>query len=305
MPAGAERIAARAAAVSLAATAVVVAFKLLAAGLSGSVSVTAEALQSTLDVAMSALALVTIRVAAKPPDREHPYGHGKAELLLSAFQMIVVILTAVGIAWFAVLRLMNPRPLTPDWGIAAMGYAALSNLVVIGYLQRVGKRTNSAALLGEAEHLRGDLLASLGVLLGLLAYSVTRLPWIDPAVAIAFTLLAITFAARQLVRTVHPLMDGALPEEELHRLEEVLRAHPQVRGFHNVRTRDSGRLRTVLLHVMLDDALSFVHAHEIAEQIEDELQNALAGAMVTVHYEPYLAELAHRAEAHAEQSARP
>ncbi|MBS1724498.1 MAG: cation transporter [Armatimonadetes bacterium] len=292
------QLAQRAATVSLVSTTVVVAFKLVAAAVSGSIAVLAEGLQSTLDVAMSMAALWAIRVAAKPPDRDHPYGHGKAEVLLSAFQMVLVVLTAGVIAWQAALRLHDPQPIRPDFGVAAMGYSVVANSLVVLYLRRAARSTGSAALAGESAHLVGDTFASLGVLVGLLTYIATGWRVIDPLVAILFTGLGALFALRQLRSLLHPLMDGSLPPDELSKISAVLDAHPESRGYHNVRTRDTGLLRIVSLHVMLDDHLSFVAAHDIAEQIEKELSSALGGALVTLHYEPFEAELEHRRREH-------
>lgn len=296
----ASLVAQRAATVSLVTTVVVVTVKLAAAAVSGSIAVLAEGLQSTLDVALSAAALWAVRVSAKPPDEDHPYGHGKAELLLSAGQMVLVVLTAGVIAWQAALRIHDPKPIQPDWGLAAMAFAVVANGSVVAYLRGKARETGSAALAGEAEHLRGDILASLGVLLGLAAVKATGWAVLDPIVALVFTALGAGFAIRQLRRVLHPLMDGALPAEELAKITAVLDAHPEARGSHNVRTRNAGPMRIVTLHVLLDDDLTFVRAHDIAEQIEDELSRALGGALVTVHYEPYEAETAHRAEAHGE-----
>lgn len=287
-------IAQRAAKVSVVSTTVVVLFKLIGAGLSGSIAVLAEALQSTLDVAMSLAALWTIRLADKPADDDHPYGHGKAELILSAFQMVTVVLTAAVIAWQAALRLHDPRPITVSWGLAAMLYSLVANMVLIVYLKRQAQKCDSAALDSEAEHQRGDVFASLGVLCGLLAYNATGIPQIDPLVAMLFTIIGAVFALLQLRKVVHQLMDGALPPEDLATIERILVEHPDSKGYHNVRTRRSGSLRIVSMHVLLDDDLSFVAAHNLAENIESEVSEALGGALVTVHYEPYEAELAHQ-----------
>lgn len=294
------KLAQKAAMVSVVSTTVVVAFKLVGAWMSGSIAVLAEAIQSTLDIALSLAVVGTVKLANKPPDDEHPYGHGKAELLLSAFQMVLVILTAAVIAWQAALNLANPNPIRPGWGLAPMIYAVIANTVVIFHLKRVAKQTNSSALEGEAEHLRGDVLASLGIIVGLLAYMATNWKQLDPFIAIVFTVFGAYFAIRQLRKILHPLMDGALPPEELSRIETVLEEHPESRGYHLVRTRQAGMLRIVSLHVLLDDDLSFVKAHDIAEQIESELSQALGGALVTVHYEPYEAEIAHRKLVHGD-----
>lgn len=289
-----------AAAVSLAATTVVVAVKLIAAVSSGSVSVLAEGLQSTVDVLMSLLALVTIRYAAMPPDEDHPYGHGKAELLAGAFQMILVLGSAAFILFEVGRRWRQTEAIAWDWGAMAMGYAAVSNLAVSTWLKRVARETESPVLHSEVQHLNADTLTSVGVLAGLVVYGITNLRWIDPAVAMLFTLWAIVAAARQLRAVLHPLMDGALPPEERRRLEEVLDAHPEVRGYHALKTRMIGSRRIVELHVMLDDALPFVQAHDIAEQIEKQIGQSLGNATVSIHYEPYEAELAHREREHGE-----
>lgn len=294
------KVAQRAALLSAVSASIVVGFKLWASAVSGSISVLAESIQSSLDVALALVALWTLKLASKPADESHPFGHGKAELLLSAFQMVLVILTSAVIAWQAALHLHDPHPIKADWGVAAMSYSVFANLAMIVYLKKTAAKTHSAALEGEAEHLRGDVFASLGVLAGLVAYVSTGIRQIDPIVAIIFTLLGAYFAIRQLQKVLHPLMDGALPDADLQKMEKVLDTHLETRGYHNVLTRQTGLLRVVTLHVLLDDDLSFVSAHDIAEQIEQELSDALGGALVTVHYEPYLAELDHRRSAHGD-----
>lgn len=291
----------RAAALSVVATSVVVAVKLVAAWLSGSVSVLAEGLQSTVDILMALLALLTVRYAAQPPDEDHPYGHGKAELLAGAFQMILMIGSAIFILVEAYHRWLKPEPITWNWGAAAMAYTLVSNVLVSIWIRRVANETNSAVLASEVQHLKGDTLSSAGVLVGLIIFAFTGRLWVDPLVAALFTVVAMIGAAQQLRSVLHPLMDGALPAAERKKLETVLDTHPEVRGYHNLRTRLSGSARVVELHVMLDDAMSFVAAHETAEHIEDDLRKSLGGnVVVSIHYEPYEAELEHRRREHGE-----
>lgn len=288
----------RAATVSLVATTVVVAVKIAGAVASGSVSVLAEGLQSTVDVLVAFAVLQTVRVAALPPDEEHPYGHGKAELLVSALQMVLILATAGFMLSQAVERLRAPTPVAVDWGLAALGYAVASNLVVGRYVSRTADRTGSAALRSEAVHLRGDTLTSLGIFVGLLAVGVTGWPILDPIVAIAFIAVVMLYALRGVGQLVHPLMDGSLPEAERLRIEEALRAHPHVRGYHRLRTRSVGSRRFVELHVTLDDDLTFIEAHDLAEHVEDALRKALGGAEVAVHYEPHAHEEEHQRREH-------
>lgn len=296
-----DRAVQEAAALGLTVTIVVVAVKLGGAYLSRSVSVLAESLQSLVDVVLSAAAVLTIRWASRPADDDHPYGHGNAEVLLSGLQMLIVIVTSLVIAWQAALRLHQPSEIIPAWGLAAMGFSVLANTFLIWRLNRIAAQHGSAALAGEAEHQRADTLASLGILVGLVAYAITGWKQLDPIVAIVFTLAGAVFAVRQLMTVLHQLMDGALPADEIKSVESALLDHPQVKGFHQLRTRMSGGLRDVSLHVLLDDHLSFVEAHDLAEEVEDHLSKVLGGARVTVHYEPFEAEVEHRREEHGDE----
>ncbi len=279
-------------------TTVVVGIKLYGAYRSGSISVLAEGLQSTVDILMSLLAYAAVSYSAKPPDETHAYGHGKAELLSSAVQMIFVLGSAVFILFQAYLRFVSPQPIAWDWGLATMSVALVINLALMGFVRQRAKQTGSPALHSEALHLRSDMIASVGVLVGVGLVAVTGQNRLDPIAAAVFTMVAMVAAVRQLVSVVHPLMDGALPVEEIAKVEEVLDSHAEVRGYHNVRTRMAGNLRHLELHVMLDDHLSFPVAHEIAEQLEAEISDALGGALVSIHYEPYEAEIAHRMREH-------
>ncbi len=283
---------------SLVATILVVAIKLVAAWLSQSISVLSEGLQSTLDVMMSLLAVFTLRYAMEPADADHPYGHGKAELLTSAFQMLVILGSGVFILIAAFHRYQNPQPIEWNWGAIAMGYTLASNTFVSMRLHRVAKETGSATLASEALHLKGDSLTSLGVLIGMIAVGLTQWLPLDPIMAALFSVIAMISAAKQLRAVMHPLMDGAADPTEVAKLKQVLDTHPEVRGYHNLRVRNLGQHRHVELHVMLDDALSFRLAHDIAEQIEDELRAALGWAYVSIHYEPFEAEMEHRAREH-------
>jgi len=290
-----------AAKLSLCLTSLNVCSKLFGGWMSGSVSVIAEGMQSGVDVLVSYGVLKAIQVSAKPPDEEHPYGHGKAEVLLGAAQMVLILVTALFIVAQAALRLGKPEPIEVSWGFIVMLVSSAINLFLMASLSRAARHHKSAALRSEVLHLRGDLLASLGILVGLLLVWVTKWAILDPIVAILFMLVVVVQAIRQLLKFIHPLMDGALPAEERAKLVEVLKAHPESRGFHAVKTRQVGSERFVELHVLLDDHLTFVQAHDVAEEIEAELGDALGGATVTVHYEPYLAETEHQKLAHSDQ----
>lgn len=287
---------------SLGATLVNVIGKVVAGVLSGSVSVLAEGLQSGVDVLISYGVLKAIRVSAQPPDREHPYGHGKAEVLLAAGQMMVIMLTALIIAVQATQRLIHPQPIHLDFGLIAMLVSVVINSFLIIRLGRAAKEHNSSALASEVHHLRGDLLASAGILLGLIAVRLTGWVILDPIIAIAFMLFVMVSAYRQLRGLLHPLMDGALPASEIAKIETVLHQHPDARGFHALKTRAVGSQRFVDLHLLLDDHLTFLEAHDLTEAIEQEISDCLGGAVVNAHFEPYQAEMAHQAIAHKKEA---
>lgn len=296
-----ENAAKRAAQLSLAVTSANVAVKLVAGVMSGSVSVLAEALQSGVDILTSFGVLKAIQVAEAPPDDDHPYGHGKAEHLVAIGQMLIVLVTSAIIGFQAYKRLNTPTEIHLDLGIAAMVFALVANTLLIRKLTGVANRTGSTAIASEVIHLRSDSQAAIGIIVGLLLVWLTGKLWIDPLVAIACMVLPIVLAVRQMRRLLHPLMDGALPAEEMAAIEETLQRNPDVRGFHNVRARSLGSRRHVELHVLLDDDLPFVAAHDMAEVIESELSAALDGALVSVHYEPYQAEMEHRRAEHGEE----
>ncbi len=292
-----------AALISLASTIVVVVIKLWAAALSHSISVLAEGLQSIMDILMSLVAVGTLRIASRPADDKHPYGHGKAELLSSALQMIVILLSGAYILWQAFSRWNSPQPIEWNYGVAAMAYALVANTAVGIYLSKVARETGSNALVAEALHLRGDSLSSLGVLVGMILVGMTGILRFDSGTAALFTLIAMAQAGVHLGRMVHPLMDGALPAAEIAALEAQLKSHPMVRGYHNLRCRSVGTLRFIELHVLLEDSLSFVEAHDLAEVIEDEIRTSIGGGVVNIHYEPFEAEMMHQEKAHGKSRA--
>lgn len=286
--------------ISLGVTILVVAIKLVGAALSGAVSVLSEALQSTVDVVIAFSVWKTIGYAAAPPDEDHPYGHGKAEVLLSLIQMQLVLLSSGFILYKAYGRLIEPQPLELGPGLVSIAVACALTVTMSLYVRRQSKKLDSEALRSESVHLRGDALSTGGVLVGLMLVWATGWVALDPIVAAAFTVFAMVSALRHIRRVIHPLMDGALPDRDIETIMRVLRDHPSVLGYHDVRTRKVGTERHVDLHLLLADELSFSEAHRITEQVELELQRALGGAWVNAHYEPYQEEIAHRREVHGD-----
>lgn len=285
---------------SLGANVLLVVLKVGAGLASGSISVLAEGVQSLLDIFASALILFTVRAAAAPPDHSHPWGHGKFENLTALLQMTLVLGSIGGIWWAAWGRWQDPSMPRVDIGLAALIVAAGINMWVTVRVARVAKETRSAALQSEVVHLRGDLWAVGGVIVGLLATKLFNEPRLDPFFAMVMTLVTVHSALLLIRDTLRPLLDERLPVREENNIRSVLDADERILGFHKLRTRQAGSQRHADVHVMLSDELTFREAHAITEDIEDDIRAALPNLDVIVHAEPFEEELQHRREVHGE-----
>ncbi len=290
-----------AARLSLTGNVFLVVLKVTAGVLSGSVSVLAEGLQSTVDVAASALILFTVCAAARPPDARHPYGHGKFEPLAALAQALLILGSSVGLLSVAWERWQHPAVPRVDWGIGALLVSAGVNLVVSRRVTTVARETGSPALAAEAAHLRGDLLACAGVVMGLVLVRITGQPRLDPLIAGVMVLFVLREAVRLARVALGPLLDEQLPPEDLHCIRRVLEGHAEVRAYHRLRGRTAGARRLVDVHVLLDDTLPFPVAHDLVEEIEDEVRRTFPDVDITIHAEPYEAEMRHQMQYHRDE----
>jgi cation diffusion facilitator family transporter len=288
----------QAARLSLGANIFLVVIKIGAGLASGSVAVLAEGVQSLLDILASAMILFTVRAAAAPPDSAHPYGHGKFENLTALVQMALVLGSIGGIWLVSWRRFQDPVMPRIDWGVAAIGVSIAVNLWVSSRIFRVARETNSQALRAEGVHLRGDLWSCFGVLLGLLATRIWREPRLDPIFAAVMTVFALVSALHLLRDTLRPLLDESLPGEEELQIRAVLEADARILGFHKLRTRQAGSARLADVHILLDDHLSFREAHDLGEEVEDEIRRVLPNLDVMVHTEPFEQEMEHQRQVH-------
>jgi len=271
----------------------------IAAGLvTGSISVLAEGIQSTVDILASMMIYAGLRAAERPPDKSHPYGHGKFENLASAVQMLLILGSTAFILYQAYRRLLNPRMPDVEWGMAAMALAIVVDLTVSSHLQRVARQTESLALEAEAQHLRSDIYASAGVLLGLVAVRLTGWAPLDPIIAGLLTVVIIVTAIRLMGASLRPLLDQSLPAAEVAKIRRTLDADARILGYHRLRTRRAGTQRHVDVHIMLEDSLILSEAHAIGEEMERALQKTLPNLDAVVHVEPYAEEMFHQATQH-------
>ncbi len=295
--AGDEKI--RAARLSIISNGLLTALKLAVGLFSGSVSVVSEAAHSATDLVASIIAYFSVRVADQPADKEHPYGHGKIESVSGLAEALLIVAAAGWIIYEAVTKLLS-RQHKPsvDLGMVVMLLSVIVNTLVARYLGRVARETDSLALEADAKHLSTDVYTSVGVLLGLAVVRITGWSAADPIMALAVALLII-HAGWSLARSAWaPLVDTQLPEEEIQIVRDILEADANVLGYHKLRTRKSGSHRHVDAHIQLEDEMSLLEAHDVTEKLEDDIRAELPNTEITLHTEPFRAELRHQYEKH-------
>ena len=270
--------------------------KTLAWWLTGSVGLLSDALESFVNLAGALMALWMLTLAAQPPDEKHAYGHSKAEYFASGFEGLLILVAALAIAHTAINRLLNPQALEQvGVGLAISVVASLVNLGVARVLLAAGKQYGSVALKADSAHLMTDVWTSVGVIAGVAAVALTGWLWLDPILALIVA-THILYTAWHLIRdTAAGLMDAALPEEFLGSLESTLLPHRQQGiGFHAIRTRQAGTRAFISLHVLVPGEWTVQRAHELAEQVEEDIRQAIPGAHVTTHLEPLEDPLSHQ-----------
>jgi cation diffusion facilitator family transporter len=284
---------------SLAASGTLLGLKIVVGAVTGSAGILAEAVNSAADLVGSSLALLSVRASDEPPDHSHAYGHGKLENLSGAATAALILVGGVFAIGEAVRHLLHPEPLPGlGWGVAVMGASSVVNFVVSHRLLRVGRETDSSALAADGHHLQTDVVTSLGVLLGLVLVHLTGKLWWDSVAALGVSFLILRVGFGLAGEAMLTLSDAALPPGEEKRLTTILTAHPQVRGFHKLRTRKSGSHRHVDVHVQIADTHTFVEAHRLTEELEDQLRQALPNLHPIIHIEPYEDEARHQRQQH-------
>jgi cation diffusion facilitator family transporter len=278
-----------AAGVSVASNSLLILLKVIAGTVTGSVAILTDAIQSSIDLIASVVALLSVRKADEPADESHRYGHEKIENLGSALEGVLVLVGAVVIAFEAIRRLVRGGEIQlVGIGIAVAGVSAVVNLVVAHRLRRAAKATQSVALEGDAAHLLSDAGTSIGVLVALVLIKATGAQWIDSAVALLVAAVSVIAGGRIVSRSGRVLADEALPDAELEAIrDEVLEFGDRgVVGYHKLRTRRAGARRYVDMHVQFRKGTTLEEAHATAHQLQDAIGRRLGGADVLIHLEP-------------------
>ncbi|MCA9833114.1 MAG: cation transporter [Thermomicrobiales bacterium] len=274
---------------SIAAAIVTITLKLLAWQFTGSVGLLSDALESGVNLVAAIVALIALTVAAREPDEEHAYGHGKAEYFSSGVEGGLIILAAVGIFISAIPRLIHPQPLEQiGIGLAVSVVASIVNALVGWRLLAAAKQTRSIVLKADAEHLFTDVWTSIGVIIGVLLVSLTGWNRLDAVIAIAIG-VNICFTGYRLVNdSIHGLLDTAIPAEDLATVEAVLNHYSSEYGvvMHALRSRESGTRRFVSFHVLVPGKWSVRQGHDLVGRIEHDIREALPETTVFTHLEP-------------------
>ena len=273
---------------SIAAAIATMLLKTVAWRLTGSVGLLSDAVESLVNLAGALMALAMLSIAARPPDEDHAYGHGKAEYFSAGVEGTLIVVAAISIAAAAVERFLHPRPLEQvGLGLAVSVAASLVNLGVALVLLRAAREHRSVTLQANAHHLLTDVWTSAGVLVGVLAVAVTGWHRLDPVVALAVAVNIVWTGSRIVLASVAGLMDASLPARELAVLREILGGYARDGlEYHALRTRQSGARRFVTVHVLVPPEWSVQRGHDALERIEADIRRALPPVTVFTHLEP-------------------
>jgi len=273
---------------SIVAAVVTITLKVGAYLFTGSVGLFSDAAESGVNLVAAVGAFLALRMAARPPDEEHAYGHTKAEYFSSALESVLIIVAAIGIAVTAVGRLLEPQLLeNVGLGLAITLAAAGVNGGVGLLLLHGGRSLRSEALRADGHHLLTDVWTSVGVVTGVFLVWLTEWLILDPLIALLVAGNVVWIGIRLLNDTAHGLLDTALPDEEQEVISGIQSRYEEAgTRFHALRTRSAGRRRFISMHVLVPGGWSVKRGHDLSERIEKDITQALPMSTVFIHIEP-------------------
>jgi cation diffusion facilitator family transporter len=277
-----------AAGIAVASNILLILLKVVVGVLGGSISIIAQAIDSLLDLLASLVTFFSLRFAARPPDREHPFGHGKAENISGVVQGALIFAAAAFIFYQSITRIISGVAVGyVTAGIGVMAACIVVDILLSRYLVRVARETDSVALEAYARNITTDIYTMSGVLIGLVVVRLTGLNVLDPVIAIGMALLILRTAYNVLKKSFPQLIDVKLPEDEERIIDSCIKEHMgEIAGYHELRTRKSGSDRLIELHVVMPADTSVEKAHQICDRLEDDIKSRLSNANVTIHVEP-------------------
>jgi cation diffusion facilitator family transporter len=273
---------------SIAAALLTITLKTIAYFLTNSVGLLSDAMESCINLAGALMALAMLIIAARPADKDHNYGHSKAEYFSSGVEGILILIAAIFIAIASIQRMFHPKPIDQvGIGLIVSIVASLINLAVAMVLFKAGKQHNSITLEADAKHLMTDVWTSAGVLVGVGAVAVTGVQRLDPIVALIVSANIVWSGIVIVKRSVTGLMDTALTSKEQDSIKNVLEPYKKNGvDFHAFLTRQSGAKQFVSFHVLVPGNWSVQKGHQLLEKIEKDLRSVFPNIIITTHLEP-------------------
>jgi ferrous-iron efflux pump FieF len=260
--------------------------KLIAWGRSDSVSLLATLVDSILDAFASIINLIAVRHALTPADKEHRFGHGKAEALAGLSQSLFIAGSSLFLLLEAAQTLFNPTEIKHAFdGIVVMVISIIATLILVSFQHYVIRKTRSVAISADALHYKSDILMNLAVILALWLATM-GLNVFDPIIG-AIIACYILYSVWSIVSvSLDQLMDRELSDEVRANIKQVALAHPQAQGMHDLRTRHSGTMTFIQFHLEIEDDLTLLQAHNASDEIELELLKTYPGSEIIIHIDP-------------------
>ena len=255
----------------------------------GSVGLLSDALESLINLAAAIVALLMIKIAAQPPDEDHSFGHDKAEYFASGIEGTLIFIAALSIGYVAILSILEPHPLKNlDGGIIISSIATVINLVVGKIIVKAGKRYHSIVLEADGKHLMTDVWTSVGVILGVLAVSLTGWTRLDPIIALVVAVNIVWTGFQLIRRSALGLMDTVVEPEIQEKIVAVLDRYVREKAidYHALRTRQAGAKKFISVHILVPDEWTVQKGHDLTEEIEAAICEAVPNSTVFTHLEP-------------------
>jgi cation diffusion facilitator family transporter len=261
--------------------------KVIVSIISHSISITAQAADSFIDLFSIGITVIAVRMSVAPADEGHPFGHGKMEGVSALVQAFLVLGAGAFIIYSAIQRIINHTVIEPDAGIIVMVISIIASYFLSRHLRRVAKATESTAIDASAQNISADVYSAAGVLLGLLAVRITKWEILDPIIALIMAGFVLKAGYSVTIRAFRELTDYSLPKEEQAILNNCIREHfTQLVSYHAVRSRRAGSERFVDLHMVMPRDVTVEDAHKMCDHLEKDIKDKLPNSNVTIHVEP-------------------
>lgn len=286
-PEQASRLMRRATAVAVSVALLLIALKLGAWMITGSLSLLSSLADSAMDALASMVNLLAVRHALQPADSEHRFGHGKAEPLAGIGQAAFICASGIYLIVEAVGRFIQPRAIEQgEVGLGVMVFSIAVTAALVVYQRSVARRTNSLAIHADSVHYATDILVNGGVIVSLLLVMFLDWGMADPIVALLIAGFIIYSAVRIARESLNHLMDRELPDAERQQIVEIALGHPAVLECHDLKTRAAGLNSFIQLHISMDGSMSLIAAHEVSDAVELDILDAFPNAEVIIHADP-------------------